>query len=94
MKNHILLPVLVGIAVFAIAFFSGAETAIFAIASANASEISPDNSLKVVIIRHGEKPESGDNLSCQRENRALQLPSVLYQKFSKPDYIYVPSLEI
>jgi hypothetical protein len=41
-----------------------------------------DNSLKVVIIRHGEKPETGDNLSCQGENRALQLPAVLYKKYN------------
>ena len=52
----------------------------------------PDSKLKVVIIRHGEKPENGDNLSCQGESRALQLASVLYQKFSTPDYAYVPSL--
>ncbi len=25
---------------------------------------SPSNNLKVVIIRHGEKPKDGDNLSC------------------------------
>ena len=40
-----------------------------------------DKNLKVVIIRHGEKPadksEGGDNLSCQGQNRALQLPAVL-----------------
>jgi hypothetical protein len=54
----------------------------------------PDSTLKIVIIRHGEKPESGDNLSCQGENRALQLPNVLYQKFNQPDYVYVPSLEL
>ena len=53
----------------------------------------PDNKLKVVIIRHGEKPADGDNLSCQGENRALQLPAVLMQKFGKPDYVYVPSLK-
>jgi hypothetical protein len=54
----------------------------------------PDNNLKVVIIRHGEKPETGDNLSCQGENRALKLPEVLHQKFNKPDYTYVPSLSL
>jgi hypothetical protein len=53
----------------------------------------PDNYLKVVIIRHGEKPKHGDNLSCQGQNRALQLPVVLYQKFNTPDYIYVPALK-
>ncbi len=54
---------------------------------------SPDDKLKVVIIRHGEKPADGDNLSCQGENRALQLPALLVKKFGKPDDIYVPSLK-
>jgi len=49
---------------------------------------------KVVIIRHGEKPKSGDNLSCQGENRALRLPAVLHKKFGKPDYTYVPALKL
>jgi hypothetical protein len=53
----------------------------------------PDQDLKVVIIRHAEKPEKGDNLSCQGQNRALQLAQVLYQQFQRPDYIYVPSLD-
>ncbi len=60
----------------------------------------PDKNLKVVIIRHGEKPaeasvkqaDGGDNLSCQGQNRALQLATVLYQKIGKPDYTYVPTL--
>ena len=81
MKNKILLSVLAGIAASAISFSCIGKP-------------DPDNSLKVVIIRHGEKPENGDNLSCQGENRALQLPAVLYQKFNKPDYTYVPSLEL
>lgn len=53
----------------------------------------PRNNLKVVIIRHGEKPKDGDNLSCQGQNRALQLASVLYAKLNIPDEIYVPSLK-
>ena len=48
--------------------------------------------LKIIIIRHAEKPEQGDNLSCQGLNRALQLPEVLYTKFKLPDYIFVPSI--
>lgn len=56
------------------------------------SKATADDGLKVVIIRHGEKPENGDNLSCQGENRALQLPAVLYCMFGSPDYTYVPSL--
>lgn len=54
---------------------------------------SPSNNLKVVIIRHGEKPKDGNNLSCQGQNRALQLPTVLYAKLNTPDYIYVPALK-
>lgn len=53
----------------------------------------PDNNLKVVIIRHGEKPVDGDNLSCQGQNRALQLATVLHQKINVPDFIYVPALK-
>jgi hypothetical protein len=50
------------------------------------------SSLKVIIIRHAEKPDEGDNLSCQGLNRALGLPDVLYKKFKLPDYIFVPSI--
>ena len=53
----------------------------------------PNDKLKVVIIRHGEKPKNGDNLSCQGQNRALQLPAVLHQKINVPGYIFVPALE-
>jgi hypothetical protein len=49
---------------------------------------------KVIIIRHGEKPDAGNNLSCQGQNRALMLPAVLYAKFKTPDYIYVPALRL
>ena len=49
---------------------------------------------KIVIIRHGEKPDSGDNLSCQGLNRALQLPAVLLGKFGEPTYTYVPALKV
>ncbi|EHQ26261.1 histidine phosphatase family protein [Mucilaginibacter paludis] len=48
--------------------------------------------LKIVIIRHGEKPPQGDNLNCQGLNRAMQLPAVIYAKFGIPDYVYVPEL--
>ena len=47
---------------------------------------------RIVIIRHGEKPEKGDNLSCQGLNRSLQLPGVLNSKFGMPSAIYVPSI--
>jgi hypothetical protein len=47
--------------------------------------------LRVVIIRHGEKPAQGDNLSCAGLNRALALPTVLNQLLpTPPNYTYVP----
>jgi hypothetical protein len=50
-------------------------------------------SLRVVILRHAEKPAEGDNLSCQGLNRALALADVLYKKFKLPDHIFVPSIK-
>lgn len=50
----------------------------------------PSNGLKIIFIRHGEKPEKGNNLSCKGLNRALQLPGVLVKKFGVPDFAYVP----
>jgi len=47
---------------------------------------------KIVIIRHGEKRDDGENLSCQGFNRALQLANVLNKKFGKTDYIFVPTI--
>ncbi|GAC1420864.1 MAG: hypothetical protein NVS9B7_07040 [Flavisolibacter sp.] len=47
---------------------------------------------KLVIIRHGEKPEKGDNLSCQGFNRSVQLPAVLFKKIGVPQAIFVPAL--
>jgi hypothetical protein len=47
--------------------------------------------LRIILIRHGEKPDDGDNLSCAGLNRSLKLPAVLKSKFGIPDNIYVPS---
>jgi hypothetical protein len=49
---------------------------------------------KIVIIRHGEKPAEGDNLSCAGFNRALQLPAVLDKKVGVVNAIFVPSLKL
>ena len=49
---------------------------------------------KVVFIRHGEKPEQGDNLSCKGLNRALQLPKVLDEKVGMVNYLFVPALKL
>ena len=48
--------------------------------------------LKVIIIRHGEKPNNGDNLNCQGLNRSQLLPAVIKSKFGIPAFSYVPSL--
>jgi len=49
--------------------------------------------LRVVIIRHGEKPDSTNNLSCIGLNRALALPNVLDTVTGKPDYTFVPTIK-
>lgn len=46
----------------------------------------------IVAIRHAEKPPGGlGQLSCKGLNRSLALPSVLTQRFGKPDEIYAPN---
>lgn len=50
--------------------------------------------LKLVFIRHGEKPVKGDNLTCQGLNRALLLPNFIFKKFGVPSYLFVPGLAL
>ena len=50
--------------------------------------------LRVVIIRHGEKPDSGYNLSCKGYNRSLQIPEIITSQFGVPDFTYVPKISI
>jgi hypothetical protein len=52
---------------------------------------SQSNDLKLVFIRHAEKPDDGDNLNCQGLNRSMLLPAVLAKKFGKPNNIYIPA---
>jgi hypothetical protein len=54
----------------------------------------PSSDLKIVILRHGEKSKTGQNLSCQGLNRALRLPEVLARKFDKPSYTYVSAMRL
>ncbi len=49
-------------------------------------------SLKIVIIRHGEKPDDGVNLNCKGFNRSLALTTALYKKFGVVSAIYVPAI--
>lgn len=51
-----------------------------------------DASLKVVFIRHGEKPTKGSNLTCAGFNRSLQLPRTISNKFGVPSTVYVSAL--
>ena len=54
----------------------------------------PDSiQLRVVIIRHGEKPEKGLNLTCQGFNRSLELPKVIVSQFGVPNFTYVPLIK-
>jgi hypothetical protein len=46
---------------------------------------------EIVIIRHAEKPQVGNNLSCKGFNRALALTTVL-PKFGNFKQIYVPKV--
>ena len=55
----------------------------------NAHGQQKDDELKIVLIRHAEKPTEGYSLSCQGVNRANALPPVLYAKFGLPGVIFV-----
>ena len=57
-----------------------------------AQQLPVDVVLRVVIIRHGEKPDSGNNLSCTGFNRSLALPAVLDTVTGTPDFTYVPTM--
>jgi hypothetical protein len=49
--------------------------------------------LRIVIIRHGEKPTEGDNLSEAGLARALALPEVLNELLPRPPHFtYVPRI--
>jgi hypothetical protein len=52
-----------------------------------------NSDLKVVLIRHAEKPADGDHLSCQGLNRALALPGILYPLIGRPDFTYIPAIQ-
>jgi hypothetical protein len=70
--------------------------AFFAICSCTsvAAQTTDPAALKIVFIRHAEKPLKGDNLTCQGFNRSVMLPKLLMKKFGLPTYIFVPSLGV
>jgi hypothetical protein len=53
---------------------------------------SQNQQVKVVIIRHGERADQGDNLNCKGFNRSVLLPAVLYQNYGRPAKIYIPAV--
>ncbi len=70
------------------AFFALANFCLVKEASAQAPN------LKLVFIRHAEKPLKGDNLTCQGLNRALLLPKLVREKFGAPSFLFVPGLAL
>jgi hypothetical protein len=81
MKKYVKITALTVIA-FLSAFTSGAQ------------KLPAGVALRVVIIRHGEKPDRGDNLSCKGLNRALSLPAILDTVTGKPKHTYVPTIKV
>jgi hypothetical protein len=47
--------------------------------------------LRVVLIRHGEKPWKGDGLTCQGINRSKELVGLLHSRFGAVGVVYVPN---
>jgi hypothetical protein len=68
-------------ALFAICFYANAQ-----------GQKADTAALKIVFIRHGEKPDTGDNLNCTGFNRSIQLPKVLHDKIGIPACVFVPKL--
>ena len=47
---------------------------------------------RIVIMRHGEKPEAGlGQLACRGLARAIALPDVIVAKFGAPNYLFAPN---
>jgi hypothetical protein len=48
-----------------------------------------DGTQTLVFLRHGEKPGEGlGQLNCQGLNRALDLATLLPERFGKADYVF------
>ena len=58
-----------------------------------AGAAAPGDSLRVVLIRHAEKPKKGGNLNCQGLNRSWELPRMLHSRFGLPAAIFVPAMD-
>ena len=80
--------------IVAVAFVTGASWASAQTAPvAPAPTAAPASTIeRIVIMRHGEKPEGGlGQLTCRGLARALALPEVIIAKFGKPQLIFAPN---
>lgn len=65
---------------------------LFIVVFNKSAALAQSNDLRLVFIRHAEKPVKGDNLTCQGLNRSRMLPAVIVTKFGIPAFTFVPGL--
>ena len=67
-----------------------AVSALFLSLESSESRAQPaDGTQTLVFLRHAEKPEGGlGQLNCQGLNRAIDLSTLLPEKFGKADYVF------
>ncbi|MCP2020274.1 histidine phosphatase family protein [Pseudomonas laurylsulfatiphila] len=77
-RAYVLLPVLLAV------------SAVFLLLESSLSRAQPmDGTQTLVFLRHGEKPDGGlGQLNCQGLNRAIDLSTLLPEKFGKADYVF------
>ncbi len=65
-------------------------TAVFLSLESGLSRAQPmDGTQTLVFLRHGEKPDGGlGQLNCQGLNRAIDLATLLPEKFGKANYVF------
>jgi hypothetical protein len=77
-RAYLILPALVAI------------SAVFLLLESSLTRAQPmDGTQTLVFLRHGEKPAGGlGQLNCQGLNRAIDLATLLPEKFGKADYVF------
>ena len=67
-----------------------AASTLFLVLESSESRAQPvDGTQTLVFLRHAEKPEGGlGQLNCQGLNRAIDLATLLPEKFGKADYVF------
>ena len=64
----------------------------FALLAAAAPASAAEAVERIVVIRHGEKPEAGlGQLACRGLSRALALPDVIIARFGPPQAVFAPN---